>query len=252
MADGAPRHGTQVRDRAATPDAAEARLLARLTAHPVLRELESTPQAEFMRMLLQRRFLSLMFTAMYDIAIDALTDPTTIKLVREILREEYPDPSGDTPSHREDLIADLVALGATRAQILACRPTAVTASVMAETLALMCDAAADMSDVKVLTILRLWGEIIVSVEYGEYWKRMDTQFAGAGARSRFYVGHLHHDGREPLATASDSSDTHSGRLGACLKRLLDGDGALEQFLDVEEQVLALRLRFYDQFVRNRP
>lgn len=252
MADGTSRHGTQVRDLAMTPDVAEAELLARLTEHPVLRDLDSLEHAQFMRLLLQRRFLSLVFTVMYDIAIDALTDPIAITLVREILREEYPDSSGATPSHREDLVTDLIVLGATRAQILGCRPTDVTASVVTETLALMCDAAADLSDVKVLTILRLWGEILVSVEYGEYWKRMEAQFASTGARSRFYMGHLLHDGCEPLATASDASETHSGRLGWCLKRLLVGDLALEQFVEVEEQVLALRLRFYDQFARARP
>jgi hypothetical protein len=251
MADGASRHGMPVRDLAMTADAAEAELLARFTAHPALRDLHSLPQPEFMRMLLQRRFLSLVFTVMYDIAIDALADPTAITLVREILREEYPDPSGQTPSHREDLVADLIALGATREQILGCRPTDVTATVVTETLALMCDAAAEMSDVKVLTILRLWGEILVSVEYGEYWTRMEAQFDGASARSRFYVGHLLHDGREPLATASDSSDTHSGRLGACLKRLLGGARAVEQFVAVEGQIVALRLQFYDQFVLPR-
>lgn len=237
----------QVRDRAMTPDAAEADLLARFAAHPVLHELESLPEAEFLQMLLQRRFLSLAFTVMYDIAIDALSDPTALTLVRQILREEYPDPTGETPSHREDLVGDLIALGATRAQILGCRPTDVTACVIADTLALMSAAAADLSDVKVLTILRLWGEILVSVEYGEYWRRMEQQFSGAGVRSRFYEGHHHHDGREPLATASENSDTHSGRLGACLKRLLDGEAAVEQFVEVEEQVLALRVRFYDQF-----
>jgi hypothetical protein len=51
--------------------------------------------------------------------IDALADPTAVTLDRE----EYPDPSGNTPSHREDLVYDLIALGATRAQILGCLPT---------------------------------------------------------------------------------------------------------------------------------
>jgi hypothetical protein len=44
------------------------------------------------------------------------------------VREEYPDPSGNTPSHHEDLVHDLIALGATRVQILGCRPE-VTAAV---------------------------------------------------------------------------------------------------------------------------
>jgi hypothetical protein len=217
----------------------------------VLAQIQTLSQAQFMRLLLQRRFLSLVFTAMYDIAIDGLSDPVAIRLVREILREEYPDPTGQTPSHREDLVHDLLALGATRTQILDSRPTDVTGAVVSETLALMCDAAADPGDVKVLTVLRLWGEILVSVEYGEYWRRMESDLGGDRARSRFYVAHQLHDGCEPLATASDASDTHSGRLGACLKRLLDDDRAAEQFIEVEEQVLALRLRFYDQFEADR-
>jgi hypothetical protein len=124
-------------------------------------------------------FLSLMFTAMCDIAIDALTDATTIKLVREFLREEHPEPSGDTPSPRGSR----------------CRPRRAGCDAGADTglpsdrrdgrggdrdAGAQRDAAADMSDVKVLTILRLWGAISVSVEYGEYWTRMDTQFACAG------------------------------------------------------------------------
>ena len=34
-----------------------------------------------------------MFPVMYDVGIDGLTDPTAIKVVREILREGYPDPA---------------------------------------------------------------------------------------------------------------------------------------------------------------
>lgn len=228
-------------------DRSEAALLARFTARPVFQEIELRPQSEFLAMLLQRRFLSLMFPAIWDIAIDGLTDDTAIRVVRQILREEYPDASGETPSHREDLVHDLVVLGATKPEIFACRPTPVTAAVIRETFALMGDVAAEMSDVKLLTILRFWGEVLVSVEYGEYWKRMAAQFRNADTRSLFYYGHHHHDGREPLATASESSPTHSGRLGACLKRLLDAEDAEDQFVEAENRVLALRLKFYDQF-----
>jgi len=228
-------------------DSSEAALLARFTARPVFQTIKLRPQSEFLGMLLQRRFLSLMFPAIWDVGIDALTDEMAIRVVRQILREEYPDASGGTPSHREDLVHDLLVLGATKAEIFACRPTPVTAAVIQETFALMGDVAAEMSDVKLLTILRFWGEVLVSVEYGEYWKRMAAQFSNAGTRSRFYYEHHHHDGREPLATASESSSTHSGRLGACLMRLLDAEDAVEQFVEAEQEVLALRLKFYDQF-----
>lgn len=197
---------------------------------------------------MQRRFLSLLFPVIYDIGIDGLTDPTARTLVREILREEYPDASGATPSHREDLVSDLIALGATRSQVLRTRPTAVTAAVIEETLALILEAAAAQSDVQLLTILRFWGEVLVSVEYGEFWRRMAERFDSAGVASRFYHPHHHHDGREPLSTASQSSRTHSGRFGACLVRLLADGGGAEQFARTEQRVLAPRLRFYDQFL----
>jgi hypothetical protein len=251
MGDGAGRHRPEIRHRVLSADESEAELLAQFTAHDLFADIERLERDAFLEVLLQRRFLSLLFPVVYDAGIDGLADETAIRLAREILREEYPDPTGATPSHREDLVSDLLALGATRAQILASRPTAVTTSVIEETLALMLDAAAAGGDVAVLTILRFWGEVLVSVEYGEFWRRMEGQFETAGVASRFYHPHHHHDGREPLALASDASSTHSGRLGACLARLLAADGAADRFAGAEQQVLGARMRFYDQFVAER-
>lgn len=228
-------------------DAAEDELLARFTAHRVFEQVAEIGQDAFLEILLQRRFLSLMFPVMYDVGIDGLSDPAAIKVVREILREEYPDPSGETPSHREDLVADLVTLGATRAQVLASRPSPVTRAVIEHSFALIAEATERETDLELMTIIRFWGEVLVSVEYGEFWRRMEGQFAAADALSRFYHPHHHHDGRDPLAVATDASATHSGRLGACLVRLLDGDGGEERFAQTEARVLALRLEFYDQF-----
>src|SRR4051794_14999173 len=224
MADGAGRHGPEVRQQhALTADASEAGLLARFTAHGVFDDIEARSQDAFLALLLQRRFLSLLFPVVYDIGIDGLTDERAVRLVREILREEYPDASGASRSHREDLVCDLLALGATPSQILESRPTAVTAGVVEETLALMLDAAAAPGDVRVLTVLRFWGEVLVSVEYGQFWRRMEGQFRASGSTSSFYRPHLQHDGCEPLATASESLATHSGRLGGCLVRMLEDD-----------------------------
>jgi hypothetical protein len=247
MGDRAGADGADVRHLALRADASEAALLKRFTSHPVLSGVRRLSTGAFLDVLLQRRFLSLMFAVVYDIGIDGLDDDAAVRLVREILREEYPDPSGATPSHREDLVADLLVLGATRELVLASRPSAVTAGVVADTLALMLDAAAAGDDVAVLTILRFWGEVLVSVEYGEFWRRMEDAFVSAGARSRFYHPHHHHDGREPLSEASASSATHSGRLGACLAGLLPAAGAAACFETTERRVLELRLRFYDQF-----
>ncbi len=249
MGDGAGEDGAEVRRRVVSADDAEAGLLSAFTGHRLFAGIEQLGDSAFVDVLLQRRFLSLLFPVVYDVGIDGLADETAIRLVREILREEYPDASGATPSHREDLVADLVALGATRQQVLAARPSAVTLSVIHRSFALIADATERETDLELMTIIRFWGEVLVSVEYGEFWRRMEDRFAAAGATSRFYHPHHHHDGREPIATASEASATHSGRLGWCLARLLAADGAAaaEQFARAEAQVLATRMRFYDQF-----
>lgn len=248
MGDGAAEHGPEVRHRVLSADAAEAELLSQFTGHRLFAAIEELDRAAFLEVLLQRRFLSLLFPVIYDIGIDGLRDESAIRLVREILREEYPDPTGATPSHREDLVGDLLALGATREQIAGARPSAVTQAVIEETLALMLEAASAPGDAAVLTILRFWGEVLVSIEYGEFWRRMEGEFEAAGRTSRFYHPHHHHDGREPLADASETSATHSGRLGACLALSLSvEEGAPETFGRAEAAVLVTRMRFYDQF-----
>jgi hypothetical protein len=248
MGNRAGGNGSAIQHLVLSADEAESELLASFTAHAVFTGIEHLDDETFLEVLLQRRFLSLLFPVVYDIAIDGLSDPTAIRLVREILREEYPDVTGATPSHREDLVADLRALGATRAQVLAARPTQTTTGVIEETLALMLDAAALLGDLGVLTILRFWGEVLVSVEYGEFWRRMRGSFEAAGVASRFYHPHHHHDGREPLARASPTSSTHSGRLGARLALQLRDEGATEAFSRIEQQLIATRMRLYDQFV----
>lgn len=244
----------------ATADRIERELLDRLTNHRVFQAIDSLPHEDLLAILLQRRFISLIFAPIYDIGIDSLSDPSAITLVRQILREEYPGQDGKTPSHREDLVHDLLLLGATKAQVHACEPSAVTTSVVADTWRLMAHAATTNSDLQVLTMLRFWGEVVVSVEYGEYWKRIDQYFDPADLaeprdpdrRSRFYYAHWSHDGSEPLAQSSphdvDNSDaTHSRRLGASLLRLLGAPGTTDAFVEVETNVLEMRLRFYDQF-----
>ncbi len=235
-------------------DVVERQLLARFTSHPVLQAVGTLPDEQFLAVLLQRRFLSLIFTTVYDIGIDALSDETATKFVGVILREEYPDDTGETRSHREDLVGDLDVLGATKAQVLGCRPTAVTTSILLDTLELIGDSAGigAAGDVKVLAMLRFWGEVLVSVEYGMYWKRMERLFQDAGVESEFYLAHINHDGCEALTDASDQSVTHSGMLGACLKRLLATPDADAAFLEIETRLVEMRLRFYDQFLPAPP
>ena len=223
-------------------DRAEQRLLARLTSHPLLREAGALSHEQLVEVLLQRRFISMIFTPVYDMGIDALSMPAALDVAREIVREEYP---AGRPSHREDLVADLLALGATKRQILGCRPTPATAATLVETFELMGEAAAGDDDIGVLGMLRFWGEVVVAVEYGQFWKAIAPHLSTPARASRFYEAHYTHDGCEPLATAS--AKTHSGRLGVCLRELLISHSGADALAKVQTRVVESRLRFYDQF-----
>jgi hypothetical protein len=225
-------------------------LIERFKRHPVLADVPSLDDAGFAALLLQRRFLSLAFTPAYDLAIDLLEDEVGLRLARVILREEYPDAGGYTQSHREDMKDDLLRLGVSRRELVETRPTSVTSATITRTLDLIAEAGRHgNSDLRLLIILRFWGEILVSVEYGQLWRRMEPLLTHDGEnRSRFYYPHLMHDAKaHPLATASLLSTTHADQLGMRLSELLAAGDAGECFRETEQAILRLKLDFYDQF-----
>ncbi|MFE4637113.1 hypothetical protein ACFRJ1_27555 [Streptomyces sp. NPDC056773] len=237
-------------------DGFENGLIARFEEHPVLAGITRLPDEDFAALLLQRRFVSLAFTPSYDLAIDLLRDEEGLRIARIILREEYPGGQGHTPSHREDMTQDLRRLGVSRETLVASRPTAATRRAITDTLELIADAGGrDDADLRLLTFLRFWGEVLVSVEYGRLWERMGPLFTdgtgGGRNRSRFYHPHLVHDAKtHSLATVSLLSDTHSDRLAARVTELLgrtDWTDGMAGFKETEERALQLKAAFYDQF-----
>ncbi|GAA3647300.1 hypothetical protein GCM10022224_007670 [Nonomuraea antimicrobica] len=225
-------------------------LIEAFKRHPVLAGVPRLPDADFAALLLQRRFLSLAFTPAYDLAIDLLTDESGLRIARTILREEYPGSHGRTRSHREDMKEDLLRLGVPRQALVNTRPTPATTAAITGTLDLIAEAGrAEHADLRLLTILRFWGEILVSVEYERFWPRMEPLLTRDGKNhSCFYYPHLIHDAKaHPLATTSRLSASHSDRLGVRLSELLARDGDTEGFRAVERRAYLLRVDFYDQF-----
>jgi len=226
-------------------------LIERFKEHPVLANVTLLPDDDFAAILLQRRFISLAFTPSYDLAIDLLRDEVGLRIARVILREEYPDGHGHTRSHREDMKEDLLQLGISRRAIVGTRPTAATKGVIDDTFDLIADAGGrDDADLGLLTILRFWGEVLVSVEYGRLWERMRPLLTRDGVnRSRFYYPHHVHDAKaHSLAAVSLLSATHSDRLATRMSELLAGEESTDCFKEMEERALQLKVRFYDQFL----
>ncbi|UNO38450.1 hypothetical protein [Streptomyces sp. MST-110588] len=233
-------------------DGFEDELIERFKEHPVLANIPRLPDEDFAAILLQRRFVSLAFTPSYDLAIDLLRDEVGLRIARTILREEYPDSHGNTRSHREDMKEDLLQLGISRRALVETKPTEATKKAINDTFELIADAGARDADadVRLLTILRFWGEVLVSVEYGRLWERIGPLLTRNGEnRSRFYYPHYVHDAKaHPLATVSLLSTTHSDRLATRLSELLARQGSTACFREAEERSLQLKTRFYDQFL----
>ncbi|MEU9253598.1 hypothetical protein AB0D66_17300 [Streptomyces sp. NPDC048270] len=233
-------------------DRFENELIERYAQHPVLANIATLPEEDFAAVLLQRRFLSLAFTPAYDLAIDLLTDEEGLRIARVILREEYPDSRG-MRSHREDMTADMYRLGVSREALVHTRPTRATKRAIDATFDLIADAGTHAdADLRVLTILRFWGEILVSVEYGRLWERMEARFDPDGENvSRFYYPHHQHDAKnESLATTDLLATTHSDRLATRVLAHLGsgGAGAADAFREMEERSLRIKVDFYDQFL----
>lgn len=236
-------------------DDLEDRRIARFRDHPVLARVGELGTADLHAVLLQRRFVSHQFTPAYDLVIDLLQDEVALRIARGILREEYPDGSGHTPSHREDMKSDLVALGITPRQIAEARETAATRRTIADTFELIRDAGQRPdADLRLVAILRFWGEVLVAVEYDRLWERIGPLLTVDGENcSRFYYPHLLHDAKaRPLATVSLLSTTHSDRLATRLRDLLARTPPTDAFDEVEDRVLRLKSRFYDQFTPSLP
>jgi predicted nucleotide-binding protein len=215
------------------------------------------PVVDFRYILLQRYWISQEFTHVYDAALDRLDLDNEARIeIRRIIREEYPDDlgSGKTPSHRENLVTDLFGVGVTAEQLKASRPSAQTRKVIESVKNVVYDLAeGPHSDVRLLSFLRTWGEVLTAVEYEELYPRVEKLL---GAKSSvFYLQHIAHDSRTlSLDELPDSAiiNGHADRLGERLCDQLtscrhDFDAALIAAREAVDKAMEAKQKFWAQF-----
>lgn len=254
----------------------EKELIARFHAHPILKKIQDPAQMsmdQLRMLLLQRRFLSLAFTVAYDLAIDGLgndndgqtKDADTegiIQIARMILREEYPNHEGKLASHREHLVHDLRLLGVSRQQLTSVKPTLDTLRVLWSTYEFFTvDEPFHLYQVRMLSLLRFWGETLVSEEYGIFWPRLEQEGLKSQRdhpnhthASTFYYPHWEHDARQtdfgPIEQYEKLDKwSHTDKLTYWLQKLLKNDKErIQHCARIEEELTITKMRFYDQFV----
>src|SRR3989338_2461628 len=185
----------------------------KLYLEKLVRKMSNT---EFKRMLLQRKWTSYAFPPLYDFGIDGMQNEKAKIILRSIRNDEYP-PEG--PSHREDLVHDMKIMGMDIEEIINEQPSKHTEkTIKAQFDFLRMKEEQEIHDIKVVTFLRFALEILVSVEYSVFVRRLED-FGLNRRNSKFYWPHFMHDMKQhPLGT---KGSTHSDMLSEQLGDMLD-------------------------------
>lgn len=215
--------------------------------------------SRFYEILLQRYWISQEFTYIYDIALDRLTSKSSDaqETIRRIIREEYPvdDRGWRTPSHREDLVADLRAIGVSERHFLNSRPSTKTTQVIAESRrSVLSYGRSENADISLLAFLRFWGEVLTATEYTVFWPRIKRLLQST--ESRFYEYHMNHDQKNvPLHAIDHRTDltTHADKIGQKLQELICKDRESEETmlalaLSATKKATLNKIKFYQQFM----
>ncbi|NJP22384.1 MAG: hypothetical protein HC763_29015 [Hydrococcus sp. CRU_1_1] len=239
----------------------ELSLIEKFKSHPLFTNLDAIEWNDFLEILIQRRFLSLSIVNIYEFAIDALVDRDIKRTVRGILNEEYPRNTKGVPlpSHRELLFQDLLNLGATYETILTTPETPTTQMVRDESYKLMVSCLGEKyCQVGLVTFLRFWAEVLVSIEYSCLWQRISERLSNGQSdrkvRSEFYYFHMIHDSRNSEIGKESflGGLTHAQELAIHLQRLISSEEALIYCINMEQSVYELKYQFYDRFISDRP
>jgi len=228
-------------------DKYEDSLIDEFRSHPVFVSLSSFRNKEFEEILLQRRFLSIkVFTPFCDMAIDGLNDEKSKKLVGWLIREEYPL---NEPSHRENLVSDLVKIGLAKEEILSSMETSKTKKIIEKLFSLVSKHSKN-NDVRLLAILRLAPEMLVAEEYKFFVPEIKRRYLLNSKDLVFYTPHVEHDQKkQPLSNNKKlSGGSHSDKIGFELCRLIDSE---EKFLIAKKAMkdtLKAKYGFYNQFI----
>jgi len=216
-------------------------LIEKFRSHPVFTNIKTLSDSEFKNMLVQKRFISLSFTPLYDCAIDAIEDKEGKTLLRQLLREEYPKGQ----SHRENLVTDLIKIGITKKEILETEPTKETIEAIKSLFALL--KFQDFHDIKILVSLRMAEELLVAEEYSFILAELKSRYNIHINDSIFYGPHYMHDRKQkPFGVSGES---HADEFNKILAAIINMEEKCAAAKHAIAAACEARMKFFDQFVK---
>ncbi len=215
-------------------------LIEQYRAHPAFPKLHEANNRVYVRYLLQLAQLSFEFVKWVELAKLGLENERAIEIVRHILREEIPS---DRPSHKEDLLADLRAIGVSTADIRGAAPTRQTEETIKKMYQLI-RYDGGRYDIRAVVALRVAGEVLVAETYHDVIGELVQRFSFNTTSSRFYYPHFVHDRKKG---DGGGLETHSDAFGSVLAELLTNDADLQVAKKTAKAALDVRYGFHDQF-----
>lgn len=239
-------------------DKEEKQLIEKFRFHPVLKGVSSIDEDVLGNVLMQRRFISMYFTPMYDLAIDTIESDSIRVIARKIVRDEYPGIEGKQRSHREWLFCDLVSLGIPKEDILKSRKSEETRNIISKMFDLILSSSlVSRGDLGIVSVLRSMLEVLVSIEYREYQVRMESMGLSFSnnkekdkVRSKFFYPHVLYDSRtsNSIFDVGPNNVSHSDQLTKALCELVIDQASLDEAKKFMRESTELKYRFYDQFL----
>lgn len=200
--------------------------------------IEQLSKPEFRWYLIQLGLLSVEFVNWLQMALLAVEHRACREVLRKILRDEIP---GQGPTHQENRLYDMEAMGIKRRQALATSATDATTSTKVEMYRLINPSESSHRDLRIMIGVRVFGEILVGETYRHVVPEMKRRFRVTPAASRFYAPHMRHDAKANVSG-------HSRIFDNVLHRLIDNAEALAVANNVAHTAVQTRVNFHSQFV----
>ena len=219
----------------------ENQLIEKLRSHPTLSNLDKLTNQQFEHFLLQRRFFSLWFTPILEHVLVGLENQDMKKIIGWLIREEYPL---NAPSHREDIVSDLMKIGISKSKILTTKPTNRTQEIINKTLKLL--EYEENFDIKGTIAARFIFEVCPGEEYELIVKELERRYGMKNTDSVFYWPHFEHDKKK----SKHVGESHSDKFNAILSQIIDSDQNLELAKQITDSAYQIKTDFYNQFLPN--
>ncbi len=209
-------------------------------------DLSRLSDNQFRELLLQRRLFALHFTPSYEQVLAGLEDEEAKIIIRDLIREEYP--SSKTPTHREDIVYDLMQTGLSKKHILTSKPTPNTNNAIKQLQELIAYQHNNYDIIGLIT-LRIVYEVSVAEEFQIYMQELEKRFGITPEKSRFYQPHFEHDLKRTALQGNGRSEgwiSHSDGFNEALARLVDTEEKLALAMNTIDKAMKIKLGFYEK------